>query len=188
MKKTIYVLGACFLISACVSEQEQREASYRYEEVMRNQCEHTLGLAAGTEGYMNCRMFYDEVLEYAGLTGTKSFSRVNQIQKRIEATNTECRRYWGRDNMTQSALWSCVQKKENAFIDEATHQKELQEKEDVLTRSIANGQKDADAERRLQDRIDAERERVAKEKGKRPSKVKCKTYEKSNGYIQVKCK
>ena len=69
-----------------------------------------------------------------------------------------------------------------------THQKELQEREDVLTRSIANGQKDADAERRLQDRIDAEREWVAKEKKKKPSKVKCKTYEKSNGYIQVKCK
>ena len=186
--KKFYLLGTFLLISACVSEQEQREASYRFEEVMRNQCEHTLGFASGTEGYMNCRMFYDEVLEYAGLTGTKSYSRVNQIQQRIETTNAECRRYWGQEGMTQAALWSCVQKKENAFIDEAIHQKELQEKEDVLTRSIANGQKDADAERRLQDRIDAERERVAKKKKKSPSKVKCKTYEKSNGYIQVKCK
>ena len=51
-----------------------------------------------------------------------------------------------------------------------------------------SGKKDADAERRLQERIDAERDRVAQETGKRPSKVKCKTYEKSNGYIQVKCK
>ena len=188
MKKRMCILGACLLISACVSEQEQREATYRYEEVMRNQCEHTLGFPSGTEGYMNCRMFYDEVLKYANMNGTKSFSRVSQIQNRIESTNAECRRYWGQEGMTRSALWSCIQKKENDFIDEALHQKELEEKEDVLTRSIASGQKDADAERRLQDRIDAERERVAKEKGKRPSKVKCKTYNKSNGYIQVKCK
>ena len=188
MTKLKYVLGGFLLISACVSEQEQREATYRYEEVMRNQCGQTLGFPSGTEGYMNCRMFYDEVFEYAGLNGTKSFSRVGQIQKRIEERNNECRRYWGQDGITRSALWSCIQKKENAFIDEAIHQKELKEKEEMLSRSIASGQKDADAEARLQARIDAERDRVAAETGKRPSKVKCKTYEKSNGYIQVKCK
>ena len=188
MNKSVYILGTCLLLSACVSEQEQREASYRYEEVMRNQCEHTLGFSAGTEGYMNCRMLYDEVLQYEGLTGTMSFSRVTRIQNRIESTNATCRRYWGQDGITRSALWSCIQKKEEAFIDEAIRQKELKEREEMLTRSIASGQKDADAERRLQERIDAERDRVAQETGKRPSKVKCKTYEKSNGYIQVKCK
>ena len=123
MSKLKYVLGGFLLISACVSEQEQREATYRYEEVMRNQCGQTLGFPSGTEGYMNCRMFYDEVFEYAGLNGTKSFSRVGQIQKRIEERNNECRRYWGQDGITRSALWSCIQKKENAFIDEAIHQK-----------------------------------------------------------------
>ena len=188
MNKVNVVLLSCLFLASCVSEQEQREASYRYEQIMRNQCEHTLGFPAGTEGYMNCRMFYDEVLDYASLSGTRSFSQVQRIQNRLQETTNECRRYWGTDNMIRSALWNCIQKKEQAFIDEAIHQKELQEKEDLLTRSISNGQKDADAERRLQDRIDAERNRVAKEKNKRPSKVKCKTYEKSNGYIQVKCK
>ena len=73
-------------------------------------------------------------------------------------------------------------------IEKLKHEKELKEQEEMLTRSIAAGQKEANDASKLQDRIDAERERVAKETGKNPKKIECKTYNKSNGYIQVKCK
>lgn len=179
----------CLGLAACVSEQEQREAAYRYEQTMRNQCEHTLGFTAGTQGYMECRMFYDKVLKHANLgTGSWSFSKAQQVQNRIDSTTTTCRNYWGRDNMAQSALWACIKDREQEAIDEAIHQKELKEKEEMLTRAIATGQKEANDDNRLQERIEAERERVAKETGKNPKKIKCKTYNKSNGYIQVKCK
>ena len=187
--RKIALMLLCIGLAGCVTEQEQREASYRFEQAMRNQCEYTLGFPAGTQGYMECRMFYDKVLKYSSYgSGTMSFSRVQQIQNRIDTTTKKCLSYWGRDNMAKSALWSCIKEQEQEAIDEAIHQKELQEQEDMLTRAIASGQKEANDDNRLQERIDAERERVAKETGKNPKKIKCKTYNKSNGYIQVKCK
>ena len=188
MKKVALIL-LCIGLTGCVSEQERRESLYRYEQVMRNQCEHILGLPAGTQGYMECRMFYDKVMKYADIdTDYMSFSKVQQVQNRIDATTQKCQSYWGRDNMAKSALWACIKAREQEAIDEAIHQKELREQEEMLTRAIADGQKEANDDNRLQERIDAERERVAKETGKNPKKIKCKTYNKSNGYIQVKCK
>ena len=72
--------------------------------------------------------------------------------------------------------------------DGTKHEKELKEQEEMLTRSIAAGQKEANDDARLQARIDAERERVARETGKNPKKIYCTTSTKSNGYIKVKCK
>ena len=188
MKRIILFLVGIGLTS-CVNEQERRESAYRFEQTMRNQCEHTLGFPAGTQGYMECRMFYDKVLKYADIdTNYMSFSKAQQIQNRIDATTNKCLSYWGRDNMAKSSLWSCIKDQGQEAIDEAIHQKELKEQEDMLTRAIASGQKEANDDNRLQERIDAERERVAKETGKNPKKIKCKTYNKSNGYIQVKCK
>ena len=188
MKRIILFL-ACIGLAGCVSEQEQREAAYRLEQTMRNQCEHTLGFPAGTQSYMECRMFYDKVLKYSSIDSSyMSFSNAQKIQNRIDATTQKCRNYWGRDNMQKSALWTCIKDQEQEAIDEAIHQKELRENEEMLTRAIASGQKEANDDNRLQERIDAERERVAKETGKNPKKIKCKTYNKSNGYIQVKCK
>lgn len=184
MKKSIFILGACLMVSACISEQEQREATYRYEQLMRGQCETTLGFTAGTEGYMNCRMFYDNLFDYAELTGTMSYNRVQRMQNRVYETTNECRRYWGHDNMDKASLWACIRQKEQAFIDEVIHERELREQEEILRRSL----KEADEERELNHRIDKERMRVAREKHKRPEDVKCKTYTKKHGYIQVKCK
>ena len=76
----------------------------------------------------------------------------------------------------------------NKFIEEYKRQKELKEQEDMLTRSISAGQKQANENTQLQERIDAERMRVAKETGKNPKKIECTTRTYSNGYIKVKCK
>ena len=184
MKNTKWILIPCLLLTACISEQEQREANYRFEELMKGQCEQTLGFAAGTEGYMNCRMFYDNLFDYAGLMGTMSYYRVQRIQNRVYETTNECRRYWGKDNMDKGALWACIQQKEQAYIDDVIHDRELREQEEALTRSM----KEADRERELNHRIERERMKVAREKHKRPSDVKCKTYNKKHGYVQVKCK
>ena len=188
MRQSVLIFLGIFTLTACVSEQEQREATYRQEQVLRNQCEHVLGFRPGTQGYMNCRMFYDKVIQYDIGSGTISFSRVQSIQRRIDSSTQTCQSYWGSDNMSKTALWSCIQQREQEMIDEAIHQKELKEQEEMLTRSIAAGQKAANDDNRLQERIDAERDRVAKATGKNPKKIKCKTYNKSNGYIQVKCK
>ena len=189
MRQLSLLLIICITATACVSEQEQREATYRYEQTMRNQCEHTLNFQPGTQGYMDCRMFYDKVLNAANLTGgTMSFSVVQNIQSRIKSTTKTCQTYWGTDGMPSSALWSCIREREQAFIDEAAHQKELQEQEEVLSRAFASGQKEANDDNRLQERIEAERLRVAQETGKNPKKVNCRTSTKANGYIQVKCK
>lgn len=189
MYQKLGILSLCVLLGACVSEQERRESMYRYEQTMRNQCEHTLGFATGTQNYMNCRLFYDEYLAAIGYpTGSMSFSKADAIQSRINALNTKCTRYWGTQGLGGQNLWYCVRQLGDKQIEQAKHEQELQEQEEMLTRSIAAGQKEANDDNRLQARIEAERERVAKEKGKNPKKVKCSTYTKSNGYVQVKCK
>ena len=189
MKKIGFIGLICLGLIGCVSEQERRESAYRYEQTMRNQCEHTLGFQTGTRNYMECRMFYDKVLKYADFTtNSMSFNQAQRIQDYIDSGTKKCLNYWGTDRMEKSALWACIKEREQEQIDEAIHQKELKEKEEMLTRAIATGQKEANDDNRLQERIDAERERVAKETGKNPKKIKCKTYNKSNGYIQVKCK
>ena len=184
MKKITFAVLSCLMLTACISEQEQREATYRYDQLMKNQCEMTLGFPAGTEGFMNCRMFYENLFEYESMMGTMSYNRVQQIQNRIYETNNMCRRYWGGDRMDKSVLWSCIQQNEQARINDIIHQREMAEQEEMLKRSI----KEADEERELQHRIDMERHKVAREKHKRPSDVRCKTYNKKHGYVQVKCK
>ena len=64
----------------------------------------------------------------------------------------------------------------------------MEEKQKMLTESIAEGQRQANDDARLQERIDAERERVAAATGKSQGKIKCTTHTKSNGYVQIKCK
>ena len=187
--KNLFVLVPCLALMACVSEQEQRESMYRYEETMRNQCEHSLGFPTGTQNYMNCRMFYDEYLNSQGYdTSYMSFSKAQNIQNQVDNLNTQCSRYWGREGISGANLWACVQQLGNKAIQDAQHQKELKEQEEMLSRSISAGQTEAYDNARLQERIDAERDRVAKATGKNPKKIDCRTYTKSNGYIQVKCK
>lgn len=187
--KKMFLLMTCLTLGACVSEQEQRESMYRYEETMRNQCEHALGFRTGTQGYMNCRVFYDEYLDSLGYsTSSMSFSRAQTIQRQVDALNNQCSRYWGQEGISGQYLWNCVQMFGNKQIEQAKHEKELKEQEEMLTRSIAAGQKEANDDARLQERIDAERERVARETGKNPKKIYCTTSTKSNGYIKVKCK
>ena len=179
--KLKFALMSCFLLCGCISEQEQREAAYRYEQFMQQQCSKTLGFQAGSEGYMNCRMFYDRVFDYNRLDGTKSFYLVERIQNYVTDTTMRCRSYWGSPQaMDKSALWSCITRIEEERIAEIIRQKELDD--------FKNSLKEADKERRLQERIDAERHRVAREKRKRPSDVDCKVYHKWTGYDQVKCK
>lgn len=189
MKKYLCLILSSVLVMGCVSEQERRESLYRYEETMRNQCEHALGFATGTQDYMNCRMFYDEYLPAAGYSTTSmSFSNASRIQDKIDSLNQQCARYWGTDGISGKNLWSCVQQLGNKVIDEAAHQKELKEKQEMLTRSIADGQKEALEDVRLQERIEAERMRVAQFTGKNPRKIYCTTKQSSNGYVKIKCK
>ena len=188
MKKML-LLMTCLPLLGCVSEQEQRESLYRYEETMRNQCEHVLGFRTGTQNYMNCRVFYDEYLEATGhATSYMSFSKAQSIQREVDDLNNQCSRYWGQEGISGQYLWSCIQVFGNKQIEQAKREKELKEQEEMLTRSIAAGQKEANDDARLQERIDAERERVARETGKKLKKVKCTTRTQSNGYIKVKCK
>lgn len=189
MKKYLSLILPCLMLVGCVSEQEQRESMYRYEETMRNQCAHTLGFSVGTQNYMNCRMFYDEYLPAVGYSTTSmSFSNAQSIQNQITSLNNQCARYWGTSGISGMSLWNCIQQLGEKAIDEAAHQRELREKEEMLTRSIAEGQKEANDDARLQERVDAERMRVAKLTGKNPKKIKCTTRQSSNGYIKVKCK
>ncbi len=189
MKKYLNLILPCLVLMGCVSEQEQRESMYRYEETMRNQCEHALGFSVGTQNYMNCRMFYDEYLSAVGYSTTSmSFSNVQNIQNQISSLNEQCGRYWGTVGISGKNLWNCVQQLGNKTISEAAHQKELQEEEEMLTRSIAEGQKEANDDARLQERIETERMNVAKLTGKNPKKIKCTTRQSSNGYVKVKCK
>ena len=189
MKKHLKLILPCLVLMGCVSEQEQRESMYRYEQTMRNQCEHTLGFAVGTQNYMNCRMYYDEYLPVAGYSTTSmSFSNAQNIQNHIDALNNQCARYWGTSGIGGANLWNCIQQLGNKVIDEAEHQKELKEKQEMLTRSIADGQKEAIEDTRLQERVEAERMRVAQLTGKNPKKINCTTRQSSNGYVKVKCK
>ena len=187
-KKWLFVVMA-LLVSACVSEQERRESLYRYEQTMRNQCEHRLGFSAGTSNYMSCRMFYDEYLTEMGYTSDgMSYNKADRIQSKIDELNNQCSMYWGVEGISGQYLWSCIQTLAGKAMEKAKHERELKEKEEVLTRSIAAGQKEANNDARLQERIEEERMRVAKLKGKNPKKINCSTTTQSNGYIKVKCK
>ncbi len=190
-KKT--VISLIFLVlTGCVSEQERNESRYMYEQALLDQCQHILGFQKGTQNYMNCRMFYNSYFKTLGYDmAYPSYSKANKVQRDIQRVNSQCTYFWGTDEVTKVnkvALWSCTQKIVQEEMDEIKHQKELEEKQKMLTDSIAEGQKKANDNARLQERINAERERVAASTGKSPSKIKCKTYTKSNGYIQVKCK
>ena len=182
MKKTIFTLLACLALTACISEQEQLEATNQYRQLMQNQCANILGFRAGSEGYMECQMFYEGLFDYEGMTGTMSFSRVSSIRNRVNRTTNDCRRYWGADQMDKSALWACIHRTEQERIDEIIHQREMREQEEILRRTIEA----AEEEKELNRRIEKERMRVAHEKHKRPEDVRCKTKNK-HGHVKVYC-
>jgi hypothetical protein len=187
--KKYFLMFLLFALSGCISPEERAAATYRMEQVLSSQCSQKLGFKSGTQSYMKCQMFYESMMNVWGISfDYASFYTSDRLANRISEQNKKCARYWGEGSIDKSALWDCIQDIGQKEIDEAAHQKELKEKEEMLTRSIAAGQTQANEEARLQERIDAERERVAKETGKNPKKIQCKTYHKSNGYIQVKCK
>lgn len=192
MYKKILTMLALIALTGCISEQERNQSRYMYEQVLLEQCQHVLGFQKGTQDYMNCRLFYNSYIKNIGYDTTYlSYSKVNNIQSKIENTNQQCAYFWGTDEIekaNKAALWSCTQKIAQEEMKENKHQKELEEKRRLLTDSIAEGQRQANDDARLQERIDAERERVAAATGKSPPKVKCRTYTKSSGYVQIKCK
>ncbi|MBO5997377.1 MAG: hypothetical protein J6P93_02495 [Alphaproteobacteria bacterium] len=179
----------CAVLCACISAEERAAAKNRMNSVLNRQCSVTMGFKLGTEEYMQCRMFYDDVLRYRNMDmDYLSFDKVDSFRLKMDDLNKTCTQYLGNFNPPPGAIWNCVRKKEQDVIDEAIRKRDLKDEEDMRRRSMADAMKEANADARLQDRIDAERERVAAETGKRPSKVKCKTYDKGNGYVQVKCK
>ena len=189
MKKSLFFVFAFLFLTGCISPEERAAATYRMEQTLKNQCTQKLGFQVGTSNYMQCQMFYEEMMEVWGISlNYASFYKSDKLARNIETQNATCLRYWGSESIEKTALWECVRKIGQEQIDEVARQKELKEKEEILTRSIASGQIQANEEARLQERIEAERDRVAKETGKPHKKVECKTYHKSNGYIQVKCK
>ena len=189
MKKQLLFWILPLMLGACVSDQERRESMYRYEQTMRNQCDQTMGFAPGTQNYMDCRMHYDEYLKAVGYdTSYMTFYKAQNIQNKIDTLNSKCSRYWGKEGISGNYLWRCIQQLSQQEMAQAKHEKELKEQEEMLSRSISAGQTEAYENARLQSRIDAERERVARTTGKNPKKIYCSTYTKSNGYIQVKCK
>lgn len=189
IKKVIIGGLLCSVLCSCISVEERTAAKNRMNSTLNQQCSVTMGFKLGTEEYMQCRMFYDDVLRYRNINiNNMSLSSADSFRVEMEDLNKTCMEYLGNFNPPPGAIWNCVHKKEQDAIDAAIRKKELKEEEEMRQRSLSNAMKDANADERLQKRIDEERERVAAETGKRPSKVKCKTYEKSNGYIQVKCK
>ena len=181
-----FLLLGVLIMTGCASAEEQRAAAYRYEEMMRAQCAR-LGFSVGTQSYMSCRLFYDEYLKAYGYDSAYSLRGVQNMQSKIDGLTSQCSQYWGQSGVG-SYLWPCIQQLGQRQIEEIRRQKELQEQEDMLTRSFAEGQREANEEARIQALIDEERMRVAREKGKKPKNVYCTTSTKSNGYIKVKCK
>ena len=190
MIKKIVVTGLlCSVLCSCISQEERTAAKNRINSTLNHQCSVTMGFRQGTEEYMQCRMFYDDVLRYKNIDlDYLSLSSADSFRVKMEDLNKTCTEYLGNFNPPPGAIWNCVRKKEQDTIDAAIRKKELKEEEEMRERSLSSALKEANADERLQKRIEEERERVAAETGKRPSKVDCRTYEKSNGYIQVKCK
>lgn len=175
MKNSLLVLSlACLCLSGCISAEERAAARYRMNTILDQQCAVAMGFRQGTNQYMECRMFYDDVLTSREITlNYMSLSTVNNFKMDLDDLNRTCMQYLGNMNPPAGAIWGCVKKKEQ---------------EESQRRAISGALKEANEDSKLQDRILAERNRVAAEKNKRPSDVTCRTYDKGNGYTQVKCK
>ncbi len=180
------LLTFVFFLSGCVSEAEQRAAAYRQEEILREQCAQ-FGFSPGTQNYMSCRMFYDEYMQAYGYGSAYSLRGVQNMQSKLNELTNRCSQYWGYGGVG-AHLWPCIQQLGQKQIEQMRHEKELQEQEAMMTRSFAEGQREANEESRIQGLIDAERARVAAATGKNPKKIYCTTSTKSNGYVKVKCK
>lgn len=185
----LLLLILCLMVGACVSEQEQREAMNRFEETIRNQCVNRLGFVVATQEYMNCRMYYDEYLSAIGYNvSSMSFSKVQGIQGKIDSLNQQCSHYWGASDISNSDLWSCIQRLGNKVVNEAERKKELQEEEDMLKRSIVEAHKEASDDAYIKERIEIERMKLAQLTGKNPQKIYCTHRQSLNGYVKVDCK
>jgi len=188
MSKKFFVFFLCFVLTACVSEEERRAANYRYDEVLSHQCTNNLGFYPGTQNYMSCRMFYDDYFTSLGDTKWMSLSSVRTIQNKIDTLNGKCYSYWGQSGTANADIWPCIQYFAKRDIEEARRQKELEEQKRAMRDAFADAQREANEDARVQARIDEERARVAAATGKNPKKIYCTTSTKSNGYIKVKCK
>lgn len=190
MKNNLLVLSiACLCLSGCISAEERAAARYRMNTILDQQCAVAMGFRQGTNQYMECRMFYDDVLTSREIKlNYMSLSTVNNFKMDLDDLNRTCMQYLGNMNPPAGAIWGCVKKKEQAQIDERLRKQRLKEQEESQRRAISGALKEANEDSKLQDRILAERNRVAAEKNKRPSDVTCRTYDKGNGYTQVKCK
>ncbi len=188
MNKKFLAFFLCLSLTACISAEERLAANYRYDEALHNQCSYNLRFSPGTQNYMTCRMFFDDYFTTMGDTKWMSYSAVQKIQNKINAINGKCAGYWGQNGDGGSNLWPCIQYFGKRDMDEARRKKELEEQERIMRDAVADGQREAYEDARVQARIDEERARVAAATGKNPKKIYCTSSTKSNGYIKVKCK
>ena len=175
-----------FIISlgGCVLFEDYQANRYRLEYRLQTLCSQGIGAQQSSAAYAECRIFYDKLMIQYGVNQSRPSSyQISQLTERAEQLAQRCRSY----GLSQAKIWDCMQEQETMQAEEYERQKIAQEKEAAMQRSIASGLKEANEAERRQDMIDAERERVMKETGKRASEVDCKVYEKWNGAVVVKC-
>lgn len=184
MKKA-FVLIPLILLSGCISAEEQQAAHYRLEQVLMTQCSETMGFKKGTTEYLKCRTFYETITPDEGFSSDYyGVGAVMGFEDKITEVNTHCTNLLGATNPKAGQIWPCVQEKHTQEVAKIKHDREMQEQQRLMTSSMEK----AEADNRLQERILAERERVAAATGKKPQDVTCRTYYKSESYTQIKCK
>ena len=186
MYKVLLPITFAVILTACISEEERLGSQYQFQSIIQDQCEQ-MGFKMGTTQSMQCQMFYEDVFKYE-IDNYWSYSRVQQVENKMYQMRDQCQNYWGNKQISPSALWLCVQKKGQAMKEQAEHERQLKEQEELMRNAIADGQKSAYEDARIQARIDEERNRVAQLTGKNPKKIYCSTSTKANGYVKVKCK
>lgn len=173
------------MLVGCISEQERFAAHQKLEDVLETQCEQKMGFQKGTQAYMQCRTFYDGILQEEGFSSDYyGLGTVLGFENKIDEANEHCATLWGNMPKRAAVLWPCVQERLQADANRVIHERELREQRQMYKGAAVEANNDI----YLKERIDAEREKVSKETGKSPSKINCRTYPKSNGYVQIKCK
>ena len=187
MRKFLFII--LLGITACVSDAERQEALYRYESLIRNQCSQTLAFPIGTHSFIDCRRFYNDWFASLEIdTHSLSNSKAKYLEDLVVSLNQTCRIYWGGADIVPDELWRCIQDRAKLETSVFRHQKQLDEQEDILLRKIATGKAEANERVLWQERVEAERQKVAREKGKRIDQVKCRTIKKMNGDLKVRCR
>lgn len=126
MRKAFFLISM-FILTGCVSAEEQQAAKFRVQQTILTQCVETIGFEKGTKEYLECRTFYNTILPDLGLESGFGIDSAADFSKKIQSINAQCTQLLDSKAPKKGEIWPCAKEQMQSDVQRIVRQRELYE-------------------------------------------------------------